>query len=351
MKQYNTPLIIKNNQAQSLEKVSLNSAGYSEEWIQDLCFNNPGLLPVDDLEPAFRGMIPICKELMTPSGAIDLVFVNENGFITIGECKLWRNPEARRKVIGQVLDYAKELCKWDFTHFQSQCLKARNDENSSLIDIMLNYFPEIDEVSFIDNINHNLKKGRFLIAIIGDGIRENMEELSEFLQRNDHLNFTLSLIEMPIYQTADQELVITPRILAKTREIERIVYRMAETTELRSSSTSEPAGESQTISDKVFFERLEQSIGQDKTNALKKFIDELSSELYIKPVTGRGKKLSLNLKSANDTYNFASIQEDGEVWFYGIITKTEEIGDKNIGMRYLQKLADAINGEFYDQYK
>jgi len=34
--------------------------------------------------------------------------LNDSGF-TIGECKLWRNPEARRKAVGQVLDYAKDL--------------------------------------------------------------------------------------------------------------------------------------------------------------------------------------------------------------------------------------------------
>ncbi len=30
------------------------------------------------------------------------------------EAKLWRNPEARRKVIGQILDYAKELSRWNY---------------------------------------------------------------------------------------------------------------------------------------------------------------------------------------------------------------------------------------------
>ena len=84
----------------ALEKISLHSRLYTEDWIQDICFNNPNLLPVGELEPTFAGMIPICRELSTESGSIDLVYVNESGFITIGECKLWRNPEARRKVIG-----------------------------------------------------------------------------------------------------------------------------------------------------------------------------------------------------------------------------------------------------------
>ncbi len=77
----------------------------------------------------------------------------------------------------------------------------------------------------------------------------------------------------------------------------------------------------------------------------------MSSDLGIIPKPGRGKKLSLNLKSSNDTYNFGSIQENGEVWFYGIVTKTGELGNRQIGIDYLTKVAAAINGEFDTNYK
>lgn len=49
--------------------------------------------------------------------------------------------------------------------------------------------------------------------------------------------------------------------------------------------------------------------------------------------------------------NFASIQEDGKVWFYGIVTKTEEIGDKLIGGDYLKRVATMIKGQFDDSFK
>ena len=54
---------------------------------------------------------------------------------------------------------------------------------------------------------------------------------------------------------------------------------------------------------------------------------------------------------SGNTYNFASIQEDGEVWFYGIVIKTEEIGDKQIGINYLKNLASIVNGKLDDHYK
>lgn len=351
MKQHSAPVIIKNDKAKTLEKISLNSTPYNEDWIQRICFENPNLLPFEELEPTFEGMIPICRELSVDSGNIDLIFINEYGFITIGECKLWRNPEARRKAVGQILDYAKDLAKWDYERFEKECLKAGEYSEKSLFEIIQKYYPDTNEASFIDSIQNNLKKGRFLLIIIGDGIRENMEELANYIHRNANLNFTLGLIEIPVYKNPDEnELIVTPRILAKTKEIERIIYRISETAEINLSVEAKEEI-SQSISEAVFFERLEKVIGKEKINELKDFLEDLTSELNMITKLGRGKRLSLNLKSGDDVYNFASIQESGDVMFYGIIYKTEEAGDKNIGINYLKKLASIVKGKVETKYK
>jgi hypothetical protein len=348
VKQHTTPILLKNNIVETLEKVHLNTSLYDENWIQNICFQNPQILPFDELEPTFIGMIPICRELSTDSGFIDLIYINEYGFITIGECKLWRNPEARRKVIGQILDYAKDLSKWDFKKFETECLKARNDNKSSLLEILIEYFPEIDESNFIDNIQKNLQKGRFLLTIIGDGIRENVEELTSYIQRNTNLNFTLGLIEIPVFKnTKTEELIITPRIIAKTKEIERIVYRISENFAETVINEKQENQNSISISEKVFYERLEKYIGKEKQQILCEFIQQLTDELNFVSKLGRGKRLSLNIKSPNENYNFASIQESGEVWFYGITY----IGNKQIGVDYLKKLATLLNANFDDSYK
>ena len=352
MKQFTSPVIITNKTILTLEKVSLNSKSYNENWIQDICFRSPNLLPIEELEPTFGGMIPICRELSTESGSIDLVYVNEYGFITIGECKLWRNPEARRKVVGQILDYAKDLAKWDYSKFERECLKARKENRKTLFQIIQEFYPDIEEASFIDNLQNNLNKGRFLLTVIGDGIRGNMEELASYIHRNGNLNFTLGLIELPVYKNPKNgELIVTPRILAKTKEIERIIYRISEKEIKEKENYQQETTESKTISEKVFYERLENSIGKETTEEFQKFVQELSSEFNIISKLGRGKRLSLNLKSSNDTYNFASIQQNGEVWFYGIVNKTEELGDRQIGIDYLKKVARIVKGEYDDNYQ
>jgi len=349
MKQHTTPVVVQGNQAIRLQKVLLRENIYNENWIQDLCFNNPTLVPVDEIEPSFGGIIPICKELNTASGPCDLLYLNEQGFITIGECKLWRNPEARRKVVGQILDYAKDIAKWDYQKFQAECLKARKGEETSLFDILKEQIPELEEDEFIDRVQSNLSRGRFLLLIIGDGIRENMEDLVEYLQGHGGLNFSLSLIEIPVFKNpnADQVL-LTPRILVKTKEIERTVIRLTEqgaVEEVQPEGRTTPKG--QTLSEKDFYERLDKARGHEIAKNLESFIRVLKETSGMLAVVGRGKRLSLNIKSSNDAYNFASIQEDGEVWFYGIATKT----DREIGVEYLKSLAPLVNGQFDNTYK
>jgi hypothetical protein len=345
MKQHITPLIIQGSgQAVKLEKVSLGNGQYDEAWLQTLCFNNPTILPIGEIEPAFGGMLPICQEMQTASGPCDLIYVNETGFITIAECKLWRNPEARRQVVGQILDYAKDLSQWDYSKFQRECLKARKSSDTSLYSIVAKHFPDLEESDFIDRVQRNLKKGRFLLLIIGDGIRENMESLVQYLQGQGSLNFSMSLLEVPVFKHPyDNELVLAPRILAKTTDLERTVIRVVEKAPHSKEELDEPPAMSTSVSEKVFYERLSQSKGNTIAQALKEFMEVLARDLGILSKLGHGKRLSLNIKSPDDTYNFGSVQETGEVWFYGIVVKTAQLGDEKIGTEYLHNLAALMN--------
>ena len=343
MKQYSTPLIIKDDKAVSLEKKQLGSKDYNENWIQKLCFDNPNLLPFVELEPIFNGMIPICRELATESGYADLLYINTDGFITIGECKLWRNPESRRKVVGQILDYAKDLSKWNYSKFESECLKAGKYSKKSLFDIISKDQPDIEEPEFIDNVQKNLEKGRFLLLIIGDGIQENMEDLVNYIHRSGNLHFTLGLIELPVYENKEKnELIITPRILAKTKEIERIIYRISDKSIEEDNQLEQMKEKSQTISEKVYFERLEKSIGAEMMKEVEQLLATFDSQFNIKPSLGKRKKGTINLKLPND-YNFGTIRTNGEVQFFGNGRWKDDEG--KLFSKYIEKITNIVNGQ------
>lgn len=133
--QFTQPLIVDRDggNALALERVPIGAAGgsYDERWLQHLLFRNPSLIPTDELEPVFSGAVAVCTELPTNVGPLDLVYMNEQGLLTLVECKLWRNPEARRKVVGQILDYAQEISRWSYEQLDAAIgrSEARNGQS------------------------------------------------------------------------------------------------------------------------------------------------------------------------------------------------------------------------------
>jgi hypothetical protein len=46
---------------------------------RDTLFNNPQIIPTDDINPSYGPLIPLCRELVTDVGRIDAIFINERG--------------------------------------------------------------------------------------------------------------------------------------------------------------------------------------------------------------------------------------------------------------------------------
>jgi hypothetical protein len=213
-----------------LERVPLTGASgtsaYSEDWLQDLLYRHPESLPVAEINPSFAGLIPICREMLTPAGPVDVLYATREGRLAVLEAKLWRNPEARRKVIGQILDYAKELSHWTYETLDAAVRAARRRDQGaarSLFDVVREQNPEVDEARFIDAISRSLRRGDLLLLIAGDGIRENVGAITNFIEDHGTLHFTFGLVEMAIYRMPDGKHLVQPRVLAHSEVIRRIV--------------------------------------------------------------------------------------------------------------------------------
>jgi hypothetical protein len=170
--------------------------------------------------------VPICTELSTPAGKIDNFLVTPSGLPVLVECKLWRNPEARREVVGQILDYAKELSRWSSSDLQREVSRRLKRDGNPVLDLVRAVDPTIEEIQFNDALTANLRRGRFLLLIIGDGIREGVEAIAEYLQLHAGLHFSLGLVELPIYVLPNGDRLVAPRILARTTIITRNVVAL-----------------------------------------------------------------------------------------------------------------------------
>lgn len=214
---YGQPLLINTDNSVS----PLTKDDFKEEKdIQTLIVKYPECLPITDIDEAYNPLMPICEELSTPAGYVDIFMVNPNGELAILEAKLWRNPEARRKVVAQTLDYAKAMASWTYDDVEREVKKRTN---APLYQQVANRYPDIvlPESDFIDSVNRNLSRGNFLLLIVGDGIREGASGIADFLSTAGYLNFTFAMIELTIYTDGSQKLLI-PKTLVKTVELSKV---------------------------------------------------------------------------------------------------------------------------------
>jgi hypothetical protein len=200
--------------------------GMAESEIRDLIHKHPLCLPIAEIDPLFTGAISICTELRTPAGPIDNFLVTSDGMPVIVECKLWRNSQSRREVVGQILDYSKELTKWSASDVQREVSRRIGRKGNVVVDILRNAGHEINETFFNDALSFNLRRGRFLLLIVGDGIREGVEAIAEYLQAHAGLHFTFGLVEMPVYRTPDGGKLLVPRVMVRTQSVVRTVVSL-----------------------------------------------------------------------------------------------------------------------------
>ena len=232
---YSTPLLIKNKVATQLKRAPLVRQGsekdYDEQWLQNLLFKYPQSLPIADIDDSFLGLVPICREMNTQAGLIDNFYLTPRGKPVILEAKLWRNPEARRKVIGQVLDYAKELARFDYFALDRAVRAARRstereDPPRGAFEVVSAASPDLDEAHFVDSVSRNLRRGDVLLLIAGDGIHEGAGAIADFLESHGTLQFTFGMVEMAIFELPDGSTLVEPRVIAQSQIIRRVVVEL-----------------------------------------------------------------------------------------------------------------------------
>ena len=294
-RQQGTPYFISELNSFQLDRIPLNEKHFQENWVQKIIHKNPQILPIDDIESGFAPLISLGREIATSVGYIDNLYISPNGYLTIVETKLWRNPEAKREVVGQIIDYAKELANWNFTKLNDgvKISSQLYNNNSKGIIELINEFETIEEheeYKIIDNIERNLKRGRFLLLIVGDGIRESVEEMIDFLSYTPQIQFTLGLIELQFYKNPKNadELIAIPNLITRTREITRAIVKIENSTTgsviIETDFIEEkvkPIAVRTTITEDDFFEQLQQNTDFESAEFAKHILTTVKEKGYF----------------------------------------------------------------------
>ena len=201
-----------------------------EHTLRDLIYEHPEALPVHEFDPGYGRVFAVARELNIPGvGYVDVLLADERGRLIVVECKLWRNPQARREVVGQILDYARELSRFGYEDLQRQIAIATKGRGNVFYDMARAAGGELDEAAFVDRVSRDLAGGRFLLLVVGDGIVEGTRRIGEYLQGQPGLAFDFGLVEVAEYRWSDSDgtarTIIQPKILARTAVIERAVIR------------------------------------------------------------------------------------------------------------------------------
>jgi hypothetical protein len=200
-----------------------DTGGRSEAWLRDTLRDHPEMVPVEEIDAAFGPLVTVCTELPTEAGPVDNVFISPRGRLTLVECKLWRNAEARRKLVAQVIDYASQISTWGYSRLQAEVNKRVGKTGNYLYELVRAKNPHIAEAAFVDATNEALRQARFLLLLAGDGIRSEVEKIGELLKKNAGAAYSFGMFEVALYQSPSGDVLAHPQVIAKTHNIERVV--------------------------------------------------------------------------------------------------------------------------------
>lgn len=189
------------------------TSGLSEKELQRTIFAHPGLVPLDRIDPGAGRMIPVCQEFPLPklggNVRIDILGVTQAGKIVIVECKLWRNPQARREVVAQILEYASLMRKWSFADLTARLSAALGTASQNPLFDIARTSTTMSEAAFSDAVGRSLRTGDFDLIVAGDGIREDMAAIAEHLTQQGS---RLALVEFQQWRDDAGRRLLVPHI-------------------------------------------------------------------------------------------------------------------------------------------
>jgi hypothetical protein len=349
-----SPIWIGNDKrAFTLEPVSKNAgnlSAFDEAWLQQIVHDHPETLPIEQIEPGFGTPVSVCRELPLHAGFADNLLLTPEGNIILVEVKLWRNGEARREVVAQTLDYASCLFEMSYSDLEAAVSKSETwkDRASPRLHQLFEKADAPDPATFIDAVNTNLRAGRILILVVGDGIRTEMERLASLLQSHAGARFTFGLIQLAVYQLPDNlgQLVV-PQTLLKTKLVERGVVLVDDkrTTVLPPPTFGRLQGGRTTITEEQFYEAMA-SLDKSVPDKLKAFVLKLQDR-GVRTDFRASLNLMLDLSSGSSV-NLGYIQRDGAIWTSTV--NARKVVPEEIGHAYNEELAAALGVEVNKQH-
>ena len=195
-----------------------------EEDFQKLIAEHPDLLGGDQMRPddPVRWTL-ITREKGIPNKpnagdwwAVDLLILDQDARLTLVEVKRGNNPEIRRSVVGQMMEYAAHAqYTWTIDElretFEAQHGDDADDELARLLNTNPDTEPDID--AFWENVAANLAASRLRLLFVSDDIPDELERIVTFLNAQMQ-NVQVLAVEIKRFKGESSQTLV-PRVLGK----------------------------------------------------------------------------------------------------------------------------------------
>ena len=205
----------------------LQEAPYeSEDTLQALIADHPEILAGEQMTPDEpRRWLLITREMGIADSAetgnrwaVDHLLIDQDAVPTLVEVKRGDNPEVRRSVVGQLLEYAAHASRyWPIESiraaFQHSVEKRGQDPSSALAELLqLDGEPDAD--AFWESVATNLAARRMRLLFVADEIPDPLAHVVEFLNEQMPTVEVLA-VELKQFQ-GDGVRTLVPRVIGRT---------------------------------------------------------------------------------------------------------------------------------------
>jgi len=246
--------------------VEMSEEPYEAEVVlQELLAKYPNLLAGDQINDVVpRRWLLISREAALPSEengpdrwSVDHLFLDQDAVPTLVEVKHSKNSDVRRKVVGQMLDYAANaVVYWPVEAIKEMFESTCNTQNLDP-DITLRNFigDSIDPNVFWEKVKTNLQDGKIRMLFVADEIPTELRRIVEFLNGQMSRAEVLA-VEIKQYTGQGQKSLI-PRVIGQTEE----------------ATAKKEANKGIQWDEGSFFSELESRVGLEEAKIARKIFD------------------------------------------------------------------------------
>ena len=280
------------NPVERYKRTTAAELNLNEFWFRDAIFLQPllAIAPCEQAGLTDDDWYPWAKEFSTAAGPIDVLLVSSGGRVAVVETKLASNPENRRKVLVQALDYL-----------------------SHLEDALKTNFPPIprdasgEPVAERDEVLARVAEGDGLVVVASDDVDDRVERLSKTVFGDQLLKqWKLALVDLALFRHSSQDgpplvvPVLRGAVTVEARQVVRVIVQgetpVTKIIQEREDLTSRAPGR-QTWDEERFFATLAASAApasvKDLAGRVRDLADQANGDLALEWGTGQNGSMTL----------------------------------------------------------